>query len=124
MATWSIAVLTASGASRNTSARCGVAQSTTGVVTTPVSIAGISVRQSPTVRSNQFFDCGPAGVGDTTTDAGAVADVDDVTGASPEFTAAQDDTSAKTATIAQSLLLRCIFEELRSDLLGVVMIVH
>jgi hypothetical protein len=51
------------------------------VVTAPTSIAGISVTQSPTARSNQFFVCGPGVVTGAATavlgDAGA-ADVDEV----------------------------------------------
>src|SRR5215217_924019 len=122
MVTRSIAVLTASGASRNTSARCGVAQSTTVVVTAPVSTAGISVRQSPAFRSNQFFVCGAAGGGDDATLDGAVADSDAARCAPPPSFAAQADSSTSAASDAQNaaaLLLGRIFEKLRRDFLCV-----
>jgi hypothetical protein len=69
-------VSTFNGARRYTSASCGVAQSTTVVVTAPASIAGISVKQSPTCKSNQFFGCGMGEVARTTVVVAAAEDVE------------------------------------------------
>ena len=93
-----------------------------------MSMAGISVKQSPTCRSNQFFVCGGAR-GVVTWSRATVVDVV----ATAELVAdhrnrrsAQDDSKASAAqrrARAAALLLGRILEKLRGDLLRIVVVV-
>src|SRR4051812_20442134 len=95
------------------------------MLTTPVSIAGISVTQSPTFKSNQFFVC-VVGAGDVRTIGvdGMVAGSE--LDATPEPCAPQDGSNANAVSDAHSvaaLLVGRILEKLRGDRLRIVVVV-
>src|SRR4051812_24905311 len=98
-----MAVLTANGTRRETSARCGVVQSTTATAITLGSVGGGSARQSPTSRSNQFTERAiGVGIGGAT----VVVVVVEVVGVSLFVTVAVGVHAESRATAAEIVAIR------------------